>query len=440
MPSRGASALVCTLAATLLAAGPAGAQAASGAEPSLEPRSLPSGCTLYAVPVRGAAVHCVSIALPIGWTQDPPERTGMAQVLGWFLHFAQRERPPAERFAVDVGPHCTVLSLEADAAGLERALALAAGLLAGRLEVDADTLALAVARAQLLADDHAWLYPGSVLEQLAWRAVHRGTPLGRQGMGIAGDLEGLGAVELKERYQGGYTSRGAVVVVIGKAAVEAVGQALPAFAALRPGRLPAPSAVDAAPPPPARIVHARSAGPYVALALPAPAPAEPGFPAFALAMTMCRTAALRAFAPLDREGLARTPPVAYRYWQDDPVVRIHRRGRDGAAAALPRRDIEDLIAQLERTAGTPAALETARVEVCNTLAWPPYRNAAPSYLAVRGRFLATSLALGWPRDLEARVQRMGAAEVGQVLASAFHSDRARWLVLHPAPGRQRSPR
>ena len=391
---------------------------------------LANGLHLQHVPVASARTITVALAFPVGWQHDPPQRTGTAETMAWWMRFVQRELPEEQQFKVMVQPRSTLLfHTGTDVSDhLERAVRL----FAGAWEVTPDLSALAKGKARLEADNHAWLYPGSVIEQKAWRTLYRGHPAGRQSRGIPEQIGELSTQDIAARYRQYYGTSGASVVVIGNLPPDRWDAFRQSIAVL-PARLGAPQAQVHDDGPALRAVapHERVDGPYVTAAIRAMPPDSEDFPAFLLVMDVLRNETFEEFGRLRGfEWKALFPFLDYRYWEDGLLVRINRRGPNGSSAVATRLEIEELLARVRRGGIRRQQLEPARAEVISTVAVPPFSDDLPDGIfEVRARYLAVALCNGWPLDLAERVAEVTSERANRVLQESLAPERVSWFAL-----------
>ena len=252
-----------------------------------EPDRLQNGLIIRSVAVPGTAEVSIVLAIPTGWQHDPAGRTGCAEAMRWVLTLAQRDQDPAGRFGVIVRPRLTLLWHSGPKAAAGERLAFVETVLSGGLQLTDDLRDLAVGRARLLADDNAWLYPGTIIEQKAWRDLLRGSPAGRQSRGIPAEIARLTVGELRVRLADHYSPSGACLVVVGE--LPAMKELRRRLGGLPSGRgAPQPVTHDTGPPVRQVAIHERVDGPYVTAAWPALPPTHADFLPFVLAMLAVR--------------------------------------------------------------------------------------------------------------------------------------------------------
>lgn len=424
---------LCQLALPLMA------QSAGSADGGLREDRLNNGLRVMRVEIPKATEVSVALAVPVGWRHDPPGQTGLAEVMRWWIGMAQRELPDAAQFHVVVQPRLTLLWYTGPQRLLAQRIAFLVALLGGQLPVSADDHALASGRARRFADDHAWLYPGSVIAQRARRLVLAGTADGRQSLGIPQEIATVSRATVLAR-RTCYGPRGACLVLIGDPA-EAWPGLLQSLRDVAGSHGRAESRVhDSAPPAPEREIHPRVSGPYVAAVVGAPEPTDPDFLPFSVGAAVLRSIAAQELPDRGSEWQARSPLVAYDYWEDARLLILTRRGRDGADPRQPASELRTLLELATRDAVVAARLEAARRGVASTLETPPYRSHSSPYLVVRARYLATAGCLGWPLDLGSRAAGVTGEQVGRVLRERLAADRLRWLELRPDPASPRAAR
>jgi predicted Zn-dependent peptidase len=395
---------------------------------------LENGLRLWFIESPQATEISIALAIPAGWQSDPAGSTGCAEVMRWFFETAQRDQPIAQRFTIEVQPRLTLLSHNGSRRDAVDRLAFLERLMAGRLEVTEDRVAIALGRARLESDNHVWLYPGSVMEQKAWRTLLRGEAGGRQSRGIADEIARLDVAAVRRRYHESYGCTGATLVVIGNPGSKAW-----ADYRARLGKLSrtagAPSGVvhDAAPPVVADAQHRRIGGPYVTAAIKALRPADADYAAFVVAMVALRDHVYAEFRQRGLEWKALSPPFAYAFWKDDQIVRLSRRGRNGVGVAKTREEVATFLQRLRRTGIRRSALQPAKSEAARTLAAPPYASPAGAYLILRARYLATAACLGWPTDVARRIGEVELEDVNRVLKDSLAPARVGWFSLRPPP-------
>ncbi len=394
---------------------------------------LDNGLHVLHVPSPEATDVSIALALPIGWGHDAKGRTGCAEVLRWFFEVTQVSVKTKQRFNIDVQAGQTLISHSGPRRDAVDRLAFIESLLAGKLEVTKDRVAVALGRAKLESDNHSWLYPGSVIEQKAWRTVFRGKPEGRQSRGIPEEIARLDVAAVRKRYVDRYGCTGAALVIIGNLEPKMWTACRDRLSKpSRSGGPPARVVHDAAPTLTADAVHARVDGPYVSAAFPALRPGDEDYLAFVVAMIVMRD---RAYADLRQHGVewdALSPPFSYLSWKGESLVRVNRRGKNGRDLTSAREDIELFLQRMRKTGVRRSALGPARIEVANTMAVPPYASSSWSYLLPRARYLATAICLNWPMDAVDRIGKISLEDVNRVLKATLSESNVRWFSLRPA--------
>ncbi len=409
---------------------------AQATTPGLAPQTMSNGMRLLTVQVDKADKVSLALALPVGWRHDPAGQTGLAELLRWYLRLAQRDQDERHQFLVTARPDHTMVWYTGPKKFVTERLRFLERILSADVFPASDGRLhdIASGRARLLADDHAWLVPGKIIRQKAWRTLAASAPLGRQHYGIPQEIKRIHSHIVEQRLRSHYGPAGAVLVLIGDftglrlADVEQRFAKIPARPADR-----SPQVHDGAPGFEPSATHERVDGPYVSAAVLAPLPSDSDFPAFVLGITALRSQAqVRFGAQRGNEWKADFPYVAFRYWEGDRLVFINRRGHNASAAKQPRQEIEDLL-QAVRTRDIRAReLTAARREVANILAVPPFDHTSGPLLAVRARRLAMSLCLeGWPLDLVSRLEKVTSAEIHQALRKFLAPERLRWFELTP---------
>ena len=170
----------------------------------------------------------------------------------------------------------------------------------------------------------------------------------------------------------------------------------------------------------------------MSVAVPAVAADQPDFAAFLVGMVALRLRAQNHFgARRGNEWLAEFPYVGYRYWEDDRLVLINRRGVDASGAAVPREEIEYLLSRLQEYGVSESRFANARAEVLSSLAGPSARSITTPVMTQRARQLAMATCRGWPADLRQRIEKVTVADASAVMKRVFAPARRRWFVLNP---------
>lgn len=433
--SRGAGILL----AACLAVGRPAAQDAE-APPTLGFEELRNGLQVRFVPVAGSGAVCLALALRVGAEHDPAGRTGLAQVLAEALRLREEGVPEPQRVRVVVRDAATMAGLIVPSADLEAGLARLRPWLAGDPGFDADLVARAVARAKLRADDATRIFPGPMLYSMARRALLRGTPQGRQSVGIPGEMDRIDAAFLRDWADRCLRPRHAVLVVLGDVSEKAMRAAVDgALASLPRGdrEAPPPTVYDPLGEVPASLVHDRLEAPYVAAAWRAPAAGDPHWAAFVVAMTVLGGRAALAFhQPRGREAAARARPFFFPWLEGGRVVMMIRRARDGEGPERARAELEDFLDAARRFGPDPAEVARAAAAVALEVTPPPYPEALvrpmrrhPQALYGPALTLAMGQVLGRPGDLPDRIGSLPAVAVRRALVEAVRSPL--WLVLVP---------
>lgn len=404
-----------------------------------EPQVLENGLRLRLVDVAPARGGCVVLGLGVGSDQDPAGKTGLAEAVGEWLRLTQEGRPAGDRWQVSVHAGVTVVSLvleHADEATLEVVLARCASVLDGSLPLTDDLAARAAAAAALRADDATEVFPGPQLMSLARRRLLAGTPGGRQSEGIPSEMASIGRACLEAWSRAHLGPGNARLVVLAPLSVATqLARVRAALGGIRHDVTPPASAVhDALGPPAAELTSDRVAGPYVGLALRAPAAAADDYAAFVVGRELLSShvwALLRDAR--GGEAQARASPFVYRFDTGEQVVLMVRRGRDDDAPVTVRRELEVCVEDfLRRTLQDAGAIEAAAARAARMLRDPAgeARSHQGALFAWARRLLFADV-LGWPPDFADRLERVPAARVQEVMAAALQQENRCWLAVVP---------
>lgn len=391
---------------------------------------------------------CVVSGVRCGLDHDPPGRTGLARVVAsWLrLRFDSDERTRELGISVRaIGPAtCFAATVETEKVGA--VLEAIAATLGGRVRVEPDLHARAVAQVKLRADDETKVLPGPMLFWRARRAMLVGDPRGRFGPGIPAELDAIEPAEVEEHLRRHFAPQHAFVVAVGGLDDARLGKLVDAAFAKREGAdvvAPEPRIHDRAPAEDAETVHGRVDAPFVTAAIPALRVGDPGYAQFAIAMGVLRVRALRKFgSPRGGEIKARFDPVAFNYLDEPGVVLVNRRGQDGDSADRVRSEIKGLLADLRIHGAQMREVGQAAAEIARSLALPPFERKfnefavkQPRALYPRAWVMAMYEVFGWPADLATVFTKTSARSIPPALSAALAKDRVRWFALLPDPNR-----
>ncbi len=405
-------------------------------------RIFENGLSYRCVHVPKSRGVCYVLAIRVGADHDPKGQTGLAEAVAELLRSTQAELPEAERFAVSVRGGITLVSAVLDRgkalAGLDRFAALLGGM---KEMVSEDVAAKAIGKAALYADDLANIYPGPILYLMAKQDLLRGTPAGRQSVGISKEMIALKSAAVIDRLQRFFRPRNAVFVAMGGMAEKEWHQALESkLGSLPAGPDPTPAAVVVTGDgdPVRKREHARVNAAFVSAALPAPASDDNDYLSFLVAMTALQTRAVSAFwQPRGREAAARFPPFFYNFIAGSQVVLVNRRGPDGAPAATTQTELEEFFGRLRMRGVTQMEIARAAAATAMRVKMPPYESRALQGMARKEALFPPALTLvmgrllGWSADLPDRIGALAVIDVRRVLAEAIAPDRLRFYHLVP---------
>lgn len=337
----------------------------------------------------GADATAVGVLFPGGFDDDPKGRSGLAAVVA-AARLEQGRRAGGALLAsgAQVGADHAIVFAVVGRDDHRNAVAFLEALRGDGGDLDDDTLALAIARTALLADDAEHLYPGDVMRTRARRRLGAGTVLARPPRGVADECIALTPAIVRQRLAAETPVRVAALGVVDQRWIEAIG-GLPW--PQQPCAVAAPRVCQ----PPRRVpdrtedVSARADSPYVAVAFAAPPPAQR--PAFAIGVEIARARAFRRFDLRGRELFARAPFVSWSWLHQDPLLMLFRRGEDQVqllpgerpAATVDdeveatRRELQALLEDLRKLPPSPAEVATARAALRGQLALPGPGEAAP---------------------------------------------------------------
>lgn len=298
---------------------------------------------------------------------------------------------------------------------------------------DQDLLALAAARAALVADDEEALLPGRVLQSRARRVLAGVT---------VGGCSHAGSPRLAQQL-----TPEAFAKVLAKpfsAPVQALVLGNPAVGAVLRERLAA-SAVKVVPrryadagPGPEFGSNDRILGPFAAYAVRAPEPQPASLP-FAVAVEIVRQRAQAMFGTYRYgEMQAGAPFVDYTFLAADPVCMLHRRGKNGARTEAPKVELRELLGRLDLEPFQKAETDAAIALLQREWAVPPFApllmqslRLSAAGLVPRARAL---LLLGRHGIADAMVQSLDKVDAAAARAAwkTAIGNGAVWLGLEPA--------
>lgn len=349
----------------------------------------PPGWRLETVPQADATVF--ALCWQHGLDDDDASECGLAAAVGEYrLLRARRAVPGGTASGVRTVGDATIVYVLVPAVRVRDGLAFVRALL-GDADGDDDLAAVALARAALAADDADWLYPGSVLEGRARRALLTGGAA-RGVQGAAARLLEVTPARLRERSCSPVPVRGLVLGAVSDALRAEVAElALPSVppAVARRGAVGADAVVAAPPEEVEPSVHARLDGPFAALAFAVAADVDRE--ALAVGIEVARMRGARELPLRGPEVRARAPLVAWSWLDGDPLVQCCRRGANGDEPARAFAELDALVEDLRTRAPSAEECDIAR----RTLRWelglvplPPATDGA----ALPGRALALLLA------------------------------------------------
>jgi hypothetical protein len=432
-----------------LAGLPRTAEAGLAQDPAGPPagqRVLANGLRVEHVALPGCPGHGFAVVWPQGLDADPAGGSGLAAAVAIYRQLAAAPALPAGApVTASAAGDYAVVAAAVPAAEVLAGIAFVTSLLDPPAGPDQDAADLALGRAALAADDAEWLFPGPILRGMARAALCAGSPLAHGECGSAVQLQAQSAAVVIAAARA-LPAEAPIVVTIGggdAAALAAAGARWGRLAVRDPGARSAPTPDRSPPLPAGEVPHARIDGPFAAIALAVPPTERDGTPALALAVEVLRGRAQRAFRGMrGNEVQAKAPFVSWSWLDGDPLVVLCRRGRDGAAAAAPRKELETLLAGALAPV-EPRELTTAVAVLQAELAWPPFSAAQQQALcsglgplATRARLLATARRRGIDAECVAALAAVGAGPVQAALQAIARAER-RWtgaLVPQPRPG------
>jgi hypothetical protein len=411
-------------------------------QPDGECERLANGLRLRAVAVPGSGHVGVTLLWRVGADHDPRGGCGVAAAVAEVLQLAQEPAPQALRLRVEMHGSFTVAQAVVPAGSAGELRARVVDLAGGRIAIDDDTAARAIAIAALAADDASRLLPGPMLLQRARRALLAGTPRARPASGLVADLKQLRPAALLARIGDQYHAAQAIVVLLGALPPDEVAAWRDALGALPAGAGRAEPQLhdDAAASDPITTFPMTDA-PYVSFAYRLP-DAEPERIAAWVATAMLQARAASVIGrPRRAELQARFPFLHFHPLAADPLVLVNRRGRNHEPIEGPQQEIEDLLQGFMR--GIRASEVAAAAEqVARAFRLPPFPPATEQELArqpalLPGRGLAIALAVLYerPPDLATRIAEVPVPAVQQALGAMLAPDRRAWFALVPAAGR-----
>ena len=303
-------------------------------------------------------------------------------------------------------------------------------LAATKLPSDADALALALARAALNADDEEALLPGRVLQSRARRELAFAT---------AGGCSRGGAPRAAQQYAVEDFAKLFALPLVAPVRAVVIGS-MPVADILRAALLrTVPVPVDRGYVRGAAVVeytiNERTKGAFIAAAFRAPMPAPANLP-FALAIEVLRFRAQATFGTYRYlEMQAGAPFVDYAFLSAEPVVMMHRRGKDFGAPDGPRNELAALLARIAAEPVLAVEVANAAKKLQREWAVPPYAPQVllsfrqnPVGLLPRARAL---LLLGCHGITDAMVNSLGESspEQAQEAITTAISGGVLWLTL-----------
>lgn len=384
--------------------------------------ALPQQSAWTATPVAGTANTVVVVAYARGFDHDPPTCRGLARVLVGARLAAARAAVDAANTGAQVYGDLALAFGEVSPAD---AGAFAAALLGDARSLPDAELEQVLARAALVADDAAWLYPGQVLETRLRAALLRG-PAAAAPAGDAAALHAATVALVRTELGTALAMRGAWF-----GAPPASGS-LPALPELPwPPAVALPAATPGGPLTLPSEVHPRLDWPWVGVAFVVPDGLDR--PTLALALEVARLRAARRLPWRGPEAAARAPVVGWAWRDGAPLVTFCRLGWRGDAAAA-QAELAGLLADLRDQPPTAAELATAAQALAGETAGAPGGLTSAGGDLV-GRALAVELARH--RGLAGVEWRnIPAAPVAAALAQVLVDERSAWLHLLPVARRE----
>lgn len=386
------------------------------------------------VEVPASDAVAFAVLWPRGLDGDADVEHGATKVLAECrLARARAAVPEASASGIQVHGDAAIAFVLVDADAWRVGLRFVEALVDDTMSLDDDRIAQATSRVALAADDAAWLFPGPALECMARRALLTG-PAARP---IAGSLPALQALQparvrelLRAPGSVGFCAAGAVTAEL-RAAV-AAWQAPPGVGLTALTAVPSSVHAALARGADATAEHPRLDGPLVEAAFVVDGVDRA---ALAVAIEVARQRAARSLRLRGREAMARAPVVAWSWLHGEPLVQFRRRGADGGTADGPRRELEDLLADLHARPPSASELTAAVGTLCRELS--PAEGAAVRE-SLPGRAMAALLLLHRGADCES-LRAVTAEAAHGVFRSVCGPDRAWWGALLPAAGAAARP-
>ncbi len=368
--------------------------------------------------VPGAAQAAVVVVIDRGFDDDAPEECGLARVLAECRLAAARAVVPSGRDTgvVAFGDAMIVHAvLPAGEVGV-----FADALLGAADGLHDDVLARILASVALTADDGAWLFPGQALESRLRQSMFAGQRAARGAAGQAAALHVLPLARVRAALREPFAATGTVYGT----AVDVAG--LPRLPS--PPRAIRPRCIAADPPAAMSVAtHPRVDGPFVAAAV--AAPAEAGWPVFAVAVEVARQRAARRLRLRGGEAMARAPLLAWSWRGDEPLAVFCRRGFDGDPCEPARAELEALFTHLRANPPTTDELTVAKLALVAELS--PAPSAVPTAASLLTRAIGATLARR-RGAVEADLASVDSATVHAVLVACLRPERLHWAAFVPS--------
>jgi len=397
--------------------------------------------------IDGATATAVGVLWSHGFDDDEDDVAGLARVVATCrLERVRRLMPDTLASGMRIGNDYSLVFGVVPAGDAVIASRLLSTLLtessAGEVLTD-DSIALAVARAALAADDAEFVYPGDVLLTRARQHFGRGTSFGRPPAGIANAIAKLTPDDVRKAMARDIPVRLAVLGVVGAELIKAIGSLDPKFATQVRGDFVCPS--------PRALVEMtedrndRADSPYVSAAFALPADVDRA--ALAVGVQVATNRAFRRWRMRGMEQQARAPFVAWSWLRADPLLLISRRGEDPARlrpgerpqaliideVRATRAELRAFLADLRAVPPTEAELGSARVALRSRLGLPgagKKHTWASDPATLPGRLQVLLLTAHHGVDV-ARIDNADASAVHAAVRSVLQAERSSWHALLP---------
>jgi len=422
--------------------------------PDVAEFTLDSGVSLRIERIEGAEQMGLFLFVDSGFAEDPAGKTGLAHLVehlvmtaktptreAWTYRDWVRNRPSGANAMTR--PRYTVYFSIGDRDALSVDARRLADVLSGKAVFTKRQFRREVERVTNETRNMTEGRPGGILGWRARAIVHPNEPEGRQGIGIVSELAELTLDDVRRQYVVSHRPERADLIVVGhvdpKLDLPFYEQVFGKISAPKASKVPAPPKGPAVIPP--AVTEYRSvAAVYGSLAIAAPAPGDPDFPAFVVGALWLAQRANLSFKMRGRETEAAFLPGMYPLLEAPGTVMLNRRGTDKQSRADVEKELRDWLAAQLKIRIPDQTLVFQRRQLSMLLDPLPRSKARTRMLAHQPRLLygvglargATKLD-GFPDDLWAKIQALDGKTVTAALKRWCGDDKPKFVGLTPKP-------